>query len=180
MLLPQETKPAGGAGLPKRRAREDYPFIFRTPVFWILLIAMFLCNLPQIVAMSQLKMVLTDNGIDPKDTSIMLAALPFGVLVGRFVAGLALDRYPARIVGFLRACTQHRVVADRDRHQFAGGSDFLGPLHRLFNRRLSGGILAFVVSRKFGLGIYSSVMGLMTMAISFAVSFGAALLSMTF
>jgi predicted MFS family arabinose efflux permease len=180
LMLPPERKLAAGAAPPKkRRAREDYPLILRTPIFWILLVAMFLCNLPQILAFSQLKMVLTDNGIDAKNTSVMLAALPFGVLVGRFVAGLALDRFPAPIVGFvgtgLPSIGLLLIATNLD-------SPIVLTFAVLcigFSIGADGDILAFVVSRKFGLGIYSSVMGLMTMAISFAVSAGAALLSVT-
>ena len=99
--------------------------------------------------------------------------------MGRFVAGLALDRYPARIVGFLGTGLPSIGL-------LLIATDINSPVALTFSVLCIGfsigaigDILAFVVSRKFGLGIYSSVMGLMTMAISFAVSFGAALLSMT-
>jgi predicted MFS family arabinose efflux permease len=179
LALPPEKKPAPDASAPKRRARDDYPRIFRTPVFWILLVAMFLCNLPQIVAMSQLKMVLMDKGIDARDTWLMLGALPFGVLVGRFAAGLALDRLPAPIVGFIGTGLPSIGLL-----MIASGFDTpaaltLAVLSIGFSVGADGDILAFVVSRKFELHIYSSVMGLMTMGISLAVSFGAALLGLT-
>ena len=179
LLLPPDRRPAAGAHAPKRRAREDYPLIFRTPVFWILLLAMFLCNLPQIVAMSQLKMVLMDNGIAARDTWLMLGALPFGVLVGRFVAGLALDRFPTPIVGFLGTGLPSIGLLMMAAHVNSPAMLTFAVLCVGFSVGADGDILAFVVSRKFGLDIYSSVMGLMTMGISFAVSFGAALLSLT-
>lgn len=153
--------------------------MFRTPVFWLLLAAMLLCNLPQIVAMSQLKMVLVDNGVEPGDTSVMLAALPFGVLLGRFVAGLALDRFPAHIVGFLGTGLPAIGLLLITTNIDAAAVLTFAVVCLGFSVGAEGDILAFVVARKFGVEIYSSVMGLMTMAISFAVSIGAALLSLT-
>jgi predicted MFS family arabinose efflux permease len=179
LLLPGEKKPAAGIEVPKRRAREDYPLMFRTPVFWILLVAMLLCNLPQIVAMSQLKMVLVENGIDPQNTTVMLAALPFGVLVGRFAAGLALDRFPAHLVGFLGTGLPSIGLLLFTSNIDAPAVLTLAVLSIGFSVGAEGDILAFIVARKFGVDIYSSVMGLMTMAISFSVALGAALLSLT-
>lgn len=179
ILLPREKRPADGASRPRRRAREDYPLIFRTPAFWLLLVAMLACNLPQIVAMSQMKMVLIENGIASEDTSLMLAALPLGVLLGRFVAGFALDRYPAHLVGFFGMAVPSfglALLASRfDAPAVLTFASFcLG-----FSVGAEGDIVAYVVARKFGVGIYSSVMGLMTMAISLSVALGAALLSVT-
>ena len=179
LLLPPERNPAPDSRAPKRRARDDYPLIFRTPVFWILLTAMVLCNLPQIVIMSQLKMVLMDKGIDARDTWLMLGALPFGVLFGRFAAGLALDRFPAPIVGFIGTGLPSIGLLMIALGFNAPAALTLAVLSIGFSVGADGDILAFVVSRRFGLEIYSSVMGLMTMGISFAVSLGAALLGMT-
>lgn len=179
LMLPNDKPLASGVASPKRRARDDYPLIFRTPAFWLLLVAMLACNLPQIVAMSQLKMVLMENGISAKGSSVMLAALPLGVLVGRFVAGFALDRYPAHIVGFLGMALPALGLS-------LIASSFDAPVILTFaawclgfSVGAEGDIIAFVVARKFGLAIYSSVMGLMTMAISLSVALGAALLSLT-
>ncbi len=52
-LLPPERR-AGEAPPPRRRAREDYPEILRSRLFWILVASMLLCNLSQVLALSQL------------------------------------------------------------------------------------------------------------------------------
>ena len=57
---PGDERPAAA---PKRRAREDYPAIFRTPAFWILAFAMLLCNLPQTILQVQAKLLLLANGV---------------------------------------------------------------------------------------------------------------------
>jgi predicted MFS family arabinose efflux permease len=124
-------------------------------------------------------MVLMENGVSAKGTSVMLAALPLGVLIGRFAAGFALDRYPAHIVGFvgmtLPALGLSLIASSFD----APAVLTFAALCLGFSVGAEGDIIAFVVAHKFGLAIYSSVMGLMTMAISLSVALGAALLSLT-
>lgn len=73
-LIPPEQS-HGGASAPKRRAREDYPLIFRTPAFWILLGAMLLCNLPATVILVQLKLLVTANGVSGDDAAVMLTTV---------------------------------------------------------------------------------------------------------
>src|SRR5690606_39007456 len=98
LLLPKDKKPEGAAPPPRRRARDDYPVILRTPAFWIIIVSMLLCNLPQVLALSQMKILLLDNGVTAQGASVMLSAFAIGVLVGRFLAGIALDKFPAHIV----------------------------------------------------------------------------------
>jgi MFS family permease len=65
LLIPANTRPMP-KDAPKRKAREDYPQIFRSAAFWFLAGAMLLCNLPQTLLQVQLKMLLIDNGISGK------------------------------------------------------------------------------------------------------------------
>lgn len=178
LLLPPE-KASPGAPSPKRKAREDYPAIFRTPAFWILVVAMLLCNLPQVIALSQMKLLLLDNGITAEGVSVMLSAFAIGVLVGRFIAGLALDRFPAHMVGLigmgLPSLGLLLIATSLDTPAVLT----FAVLCLGFSFGAEGDIVAYIVARKFGVAIYSSVMGLMTMAIATSASTGAALLSYT-
>lgn len=179
MLLPSERSASAVAHGHRHKAREDYPLIVRTPAFWLLVFAMLACNLPQIVAMSQLKLVLIENGVAVKDTWVMLSALPLGVLAGRFVIGFALDRFPIHIVGFLGMSVPSfglaLVASSLDASAVLTFASFcLG-----FSVGAESDIVAYTVARNFGVRIYSTVMGLMTMAISLSVALGAALLSLT-
>ena len=49
LLLPRERQAGQTKARERRNARQDYPLIFRTPAFWVLLAAMLACNLPQIL-----------------------------------------------------------------------------------------------------------------------------------
>lgn len=182
LLIPKEKKPANEGILPlpaKRRARDDYPAIFRSPTFWILAGAMLLCNLPQTILLVQLKLLLLDNGITGEGASVMFSALSIGMLAGRFSAGLALDRYAPHIVAFIAL-----ALPSIGLFTFASNFDapavitaavfFLG-----FAFGAEGDLVAFLVARHFGVQIYGSVMGLLTFAMSFSTASGAMLLGLT-
>lgn len=180
LLIPSQ-KPADKVAVtaPKRRAREDYPVIFRTFAFWILLLAMLLCNLPATILLVQLKMVLLDNGITGEGAAVMLSTMSAGMLAGRFVTGVALDRFPSHIVSFitlgLPSLGLFVIASSYDAPAVLTGAVFcLG-----FAFGAEGDIVAYLVARHFPVEIYSSVLGLLTAAMSFSTATGAALLSYT-
>jgi MFS family permease len=179
LLIPPERKDRAAAPRPKRRARDDYPAIFRTPAFWILLGAMLLCNLPATIILVQLKLLLLDNGITGEGAAIMFTALSLGMLAGRFIAGLALDRFRPHIVSFvtlgLPSVGLFLIASSLDAPAVLAFAVFcIG-----FSFGAEGDIVGFLVARHFGVAIYSSVMGLLTCAMSASTASGAALLSAT-
>ena len=179
LLMPAERTHALAATAPRRRAREDYPEIFRNPAFWILFGSMYLCNLPLTLILVQLKMLVLDNGITGEGASIMFTALAGGMLMGRFITGLALDRLPPQVVSFvtlaLPALGLYVLATDFDTPTIVTLSIFcLG-----FAVGAEGDIMAFLVARHFRTAIYSSVLGLLTAVTAFAAASGAAYLSWT-
>lgn len=180
LLIPKERPRAGPVtAVPKRRAREDYPVIFRTPAFWILVAAMLLCNLPQTILLVQLKMLLLDNGVTGSGAAVMLSTLSVGMLAGRFVTGVALDRFKPQIVSFvtlgLPSIGLFVIASSFDAPSVLTAAVFcLG-----FAFGAEGDIVAFLVARHFSVEIYSSVLGLLTAVMSFSTAAGAALLSFT-
>ena len=177
LIPPGEKRPASSA--PKRRAREDYPMIFRTPAFWIFAGAMLLCNLPQVLMLTQLKVLLLDNGVGGREAAIMFTALSVGMLTGRFVAGIALDRLTPYVVAFVTLALPSFgifVIAS----SFDAIPVLLAAVFFLgFAFGAEGDIVGFLVARQFGVAIYGSVMGLLTAIMSASASLGAILLSVT-
>lgn len=177
-LIPGNVK-RGGAPAPKRRARDDYPLIFRTRAFWVFAGAMLLCNLPQVLMLTQLKVMLLENGIDGQGASIMFTALSVGMLSGRFVTGVALDRLPPYLVAFVTLALPslgiYVIASSFDAAPVLMASVFfLG-----FAFGAEGDIVGYLVAKKFGVEIYGSVMGLLTSIMSASASLGAILLSFT-
>ncbi|MFC0202753.1 MFS transporter [Novosphingobium soli] len=177
LLIPGSRSHATVATGARRPAREDYPEIFREPAFWILLASMYLCNLPLTLILVQLKMLVLDNGITPEGASIMFTALAAGMLLGRFITGVALDRLAPQLVSFvtlgLPGIGLFVLATSWDSPAIITASVFsLG-----FAVGAEGDILAFLVARHFRPEIYSSVLGLLTAACALAAASGAAFLS---
>lgn len=179
LLLPSEKPAAGTPPPPRRKARDDYPAIFRSPAFWVLVGAMLLCNLPQVIVLSQLKLVLLDNGVTATGVAVMVSAFALGTLAGRFLAGVALDKFPAHVVSVigmgLPSLGLLVIASPLDAPVLLSAA----VLCMGFSFGAEGDIAAYLVSRKFPVAVYSSVMGLVTMAMSVSSAIGAALLSFT-
>jgi predicted MFS family arabinose efflux permease len=179
LLIPAEKRDKTAPPPPKRRARDDYPAVFRTPAFWCLLGAMLLCNLPATIMLVQLKLLMLANGITGSGAGVMLAALSVGMLAGRFVAGVCLDRFRADLVSFITlgipSIGLFLIASSLDAPALLTFAVFcIG-----FSFGAEGDIVGFLVARHFGVKVYSSVMGLLTFATSFSTASGAALLSFT-
>lgn len=184
LLIPPERKAArtdeAAAPVPaKRRARDDYPAIFRKPAFWCLLGAMLLCNLPATIMLVQLKLLMLANGVSGEGAGVMLAAMSAGMLAGRFVAGVSLDRFRADIVSFvtlgLPSVGLFIIASSWDAPAVLTFAVFcIG-----FSFGAEGDIVGFLVARHFGVDVYSSVMGLLTFCTSFSTASGALLLGIT-
>ncbi|MCB2076949.1 MAG: MFS transporter [Novosphingobium sp.] len=163
----------------RRKASKDYPLILRSVSFWMLAGSMLLCNLPQVIMLTQLKVLILENGVTGRGAAIMFTALSLGMLVGRFVTGVALDRFEPYVVAFvtlgLPSLGLYIIATDLDAPTILTAAVFfLG-----FAFGAEGDLVAFLVAKRFGVEIYSSVMGLLTAIISGSASAGALLLSYT-
>lgn len=66
--------------------------IFRTPAFWLLLVAMFLVNLGGSGLIGQLVPLLSDRGLRASDGALLLSLYSASILAGRVTTGFLLDR----------------------------------------------------------------------------------------
>lgn len=178
LLIPPGSK-THGVSSTKRRAREDYPMIFRNPAFWMLGGSMLLCNLPQTIPQAQLKNLMLENGFTGMAMGQAIVAMLLGQLSGRLIAGFAIDRINPYIVAFLTmgmpSFGLFFIASSLDAHFLLLASVyFIG-----FTFGAEGDVVAYLVARRFGVGVYSSVMGLITAITSVSTSLGAAFLGFT-
>lgn len=180
LLMPGERKAAGDAPPPRARTmKQDYPEIVKNPAFWVLLSAMLLCNVALAISQTQLKLVMLDSGVTEAGTSFLISSFAVGVLVGRFVSGVALDRFPAHLVAAIAMFLPSVGVF------LLAGRTGSQPIVMLavmligFSLGGEGDLVGYLVVRNFGVRIYSSVLGIMTAAIATSSSIGAALLSLS-
>ena len=184
LMLPRENRSsadpttAAGAAVSDRprRAKSDYGMLIRHPAFWVLLLGLLLCNLFQTIYLTQLKFVLLANGLKPLETSLPMSAFWAGQLAGRFIAGLALDRYKPHVVAALSlglpGVGLFMLASPVDTFMVLTIAMILIGLAV----GAEGDIVGFLVVRIFGVRIFSSVLGLMTTAIVASTAGGAILL----
>lgn len=163
---------------PEPSQRGVYREIARMPAFWMMLVACFLVNLPFTLAISQLKMVVLDQGITDADAAIMVSTFALGSIFGRVIAGMGLDSLPAHIiaaftfglpfVGLLLLASPYNSVPVVGIAILLMGLSFGG----------EGDVVPFLVTRYFNIAIFSTVLGLLTASIASAMAIGNAVLSL--
>ena len=160
-----------------RAAREDYRKILHTRAFWIIFFAVLLCTMPQSVMMTQLSLVLTANGAAGAAASAIISVFATGMLLGRLLSGMALDRFSSRIVASIG-----QTLSAVGLFIFASGLDsrpMLMLAAALFGLTAGaeGDMVAYLVVRNFGVRIYSSVAGLIAATVAISAVAGFVLLS---
>ena len=162
---------------PRKRTWADYPMIFRTRAFWILAVAMVLCNLYQTLAQTQINLLILSKGVARLNVGGIISAFSLAMVIGRFLCGAAIDRLPGQLVaavGMGMPCIGLFLLASG---LHTTGVVTLAMVFIGLAVGAEGDLIGVLVSRAFGLTIYGSVMGLVTSAISLATASGAFLLS---
>ncbi|MFV8819360.1 MFS transporter [Haliea sp. E17] len=179
LLLPRTNREAMLVQRRERNARKDYATILRHPAFWALLTGAFLCSMPHALAYSQIKLMLQEHGVTPMQAGYMVSVFAGGVLLGRFGAGAALDRFPTHIVsavvmglpaiGLFIMATDNAPLGLLVLSVALLGLSFGGEAD----------VLAYATAQYFPIAIYSSVVGLLLSAVGVAIGLGSTLLSYT-
>ncbi|GAA2564640.1 MFS transporter [Mycolicibacterium diernhoferi] len=182
VLLPAED-PSVRRTRGEGKTGHDYRLIGRTRVFWILLIGVLLCNLYHTVTTSQLGVVLGDSLSGPGTNGSLIAALisvfATAVIVGRFVCGVALDRFPAQRVAAV-AMALPGVGCLLVASPWDGFAVLVVAVCCLGAAwGAEGDVIAYLVARRFDLTLYSTVLSILSAAIGVSSALGAFILSRT-
>ncbi|MET0238934.1 MAG: MFS transporter, partial [Sphingobium sp.] len=84
--------------IPVSLTRRELGQLLRHPTLILIIAGMFLVNIPGVFASSQLKLVVMDSGLSSAAATWMMSLYAMGVIVGRFLSGLALDRIEPHLV----------------------------------------------------------------------------------
>lgn len=162
-----------------RPAREDYRLILKSPVFWTIFAAMFLCLLQTPLHASQMNLMLVDNHISAQTAANIVTIYAAGTVIGRIACGLALDRFATPLVtslsmvlpalGFFVLGTAHDSVP------VIGGAMFLVGLAV----GAESDLISYLVARYFSLRIYNTTLGLVYTVSFLASALGALAISRT-
>lgn len=154
--------------------RGDYGVILRSPLFWLILVAMFLCQLQTQLHSSQMNIMLLDQGLMTQSAANIVSIYAFGTIVGRIACGLALDRFSTPIVTFvsmvLPAIGFFLLGTSMDGYTIIAGAMFLVGLS--VGAEID--IISFLVARYFKIRIYNTTLSLL-MCASFLSSASGAL-----
>lgn len=156
---------------------RGYGAIVRDPSFQLIIAGMFLCNLSFSMQTSQLKVVLLDKGIDSATGSVAISLFAFGVIVARFLCGIALDRFPSYAVAAISLglpCIGLGILASGLSSPWVIAVAVLSLGLAL---GAEGDVLAYLVMKYFRLDIYSTVLGMVLGAIALSAASGSLLLS---
>lgn len=174
-LLPSHSKEPGTTAAAPRR-RGDYRAIAAMPVFWIMLTATFLVNLPFTLATSQLKMVVLDQGLTDSTAALLVSVFAIGSIFGRILSGTALDYLPGHIIaavgfglpfiGLVMLASPWDTAPAVTVAILLIGVSFGG----------EGDIIPYLVTRYFGIAVYGTVLGLLSAAMGTAMAAGNAIL----
>jgi MFS family permease len=155
--------------------REDFALVSRNKVFWLLFAGMFLVNLPQAVGSSQLMIMLAENGVSLSD-AWFLSVYPVGVVLGRFIFGVALDRFAPHIVAAIGLSIPAIGFAILASPMDTAPLVAIAVLSMGLAQGAEGDVAAFLIGRHFPLAIFASVAGLIGASTAFGASVGAAVL----
>lgn len=183
LLIPSSKPKEGAVPLIKAPvptgAKADYAIIFRSKLFWLILIAMFLCLLQTQLHSSQMNLMLLDQGLSMQSAANIVSFYAMGTIVGRIACGLALDRYSTPIVTFvsmaLPAFGFLALGSSLDAYGVIAASMFLIGL----SVGAEMDILSFLVARYFKLRIYNTTLSLLFCASFLASATGALGVSFT-
>ena len=165
------------AGGRARLGKGELLAIARHPTFLLIVGGMFLINIAQPFAASQLKLVVLAKGMPDNVGTWMVSLYAMGVMIGRVIFGLALDRIAANVVavcalslpafGFLILASDLATIGP-----VAGGILLIGVA-----QGAEGDIGGYLVSRHFDLKNYSLTFSFVKSALDAGGAFGALLLS---
>ncbi len=179
LIPPRRTATGQPADQEKRRAGKDYGLIARSFAFWIIIAGTVLCNLSHVITASQLNLVLLDTNATLKTAAMLISTYAIGVIVGRLVSGLALDRFPSHIIAAighaLPGIGMLLIASPWDSPIVLGIAMILiGVL-----LGAEGDIAAYLVMRIFGIRIYGTVFSLVAASLGLASAAGSIFLRTT-
>jgi MFS family permease len=158
---------------------QDFRKLTRQPAFLLMVAGMFFCNFPTVLVGSQIKLVVMESGAPSQLATWIVSLYATGVIIGRLVSGIALDRVPAHLVAIfglgLPAVGFLTLASPLDAPWMLAGAILLVGLAQ----GAEGDIGAYLTSRSFDMRQYSFVFSFITSAMFIASAIGSVVLSLT-
>lgn len=177
LTVPRDFRDADSRPSHARTARKDYGELLRSRAFLVIFGAMILCNLHFSMQTTQLSLIMQERHMSAQWASVMISIFAMGVIIGRIVCGIALDRYEPRGVAFL--CFLFPAAGLAIMATGSGGPVLMGVgiMSLGFSVGAEGDVAAYLATRYFRPELYSSVVGLFASAMAISALIGAFVLN---
>lgn len=179
LLMPRRGPSVENVHLAQAGTRRDYAAVFRNRVFWLVTIGMILCGLPTPLQSTQLQLMLQDNGAGLETAAFITSVFAIGVMAGRFLCGVALDRFSTPVVAAigmgLPGIGLTLLASHFDHPAVLGAAMLLVGL----SQGAEGDIIAYIIAKYFPAELYGTIMGLVGGGMGIAIASGAIMLSVT-
>lgn len=162
-----------------RLTGSELKAIFRHPTFLLIVGGMFLINVAQPFAASQLKLVVLAKGMPDDVGTWMVSLYAIGVMLGRVIFGVALDRIAANVVAICALSLPAIGFLILASPLVATGLVATGILLIGVAQGAEGDIGGYLVSRHFELKNYSLIFSFVKSALDGGGAIGALILSFT-
>lgn len=176
LLLPGQGA-AGAASVDRRPSMEAFRAIFRSRAFLVLAGAMLLCNLGTIATGLQFAPLLIAGGISSLAVGGLLSAYAGGVIVGRIIVGLSLDRFSTRFVAAIGMGMPAVGFLLLAAHGANPAIALVGVLLLGLSQGAEGDIGGYVGAQYLGPQLFGTIFGLVTAVTSVAGFIGSLVLS---
>lgn len=161
-------------------SRAEFLGLIRNPMLLMIVGGMLLVNLPQAFAASQLKLVAIANGVSDGNATAMVSLYAIGVIIGRFLTGVALDAkvrpHLVAIVALGLPAIGYLVFASAIT---ATAILMAGVLLIGLAQGAESDVGAYLISRKFDMKNFSLLLSFLTMSIGLGSAIGSLVLSFT-
>lgn len=132
--------------------------------FWLLVAAIVCVNVPGSGVLGQLAPLVSDFGLSAAEVAAVMSSYAVGLLLGRILCGLALDRFPAPLVGLLMTGVPALgiVLLMLPTPSFALAALAVALIGAQQGAEVD--LFAYFISRNFGLKHYGAIYGMIAMA----------------
>ena len=179
LMIPRSAPREVADGQPreKRSILGDYKIVSRSAAFWVLIGGMFFCNISQAIPAMHMKVLLLERGLTSAAATMIISGYASGIIAGRFICGISLDRFPTHIVAafMMGMPAVGLLILGLDINPV--GAVAFAVLIMGLSQGAEGDLGAYLVARFFGIKMYSSILGLVTASIAGGTAIGSVLLS---
>jgi MFS family permease len=132
--------------------------------FWLLAFALMAINIPGSGVVGQLAPLISDKGLPESAAALTMSIYAVGLLAGRLITGFSLDRFPAPFVGAAITLIPAfgTVLLMIPQPSFAVAALAVGMMGLQQGSEID--LIAYFVSRGFGLKHYGAIYGMIAMA----------------